>query len=312
MPDIITRPEWSPTEHSSSEISQPQTEIYIHYPGAAGDIGNIDQEATALRLNSIYASHTGGLNPEYNDIAYNWAVDQGGRIFELRGTRQSGANGGSVSNRRGQSILCVVGNTEPIYPALIRSVRDLVDYIREWQPTAERILGHQESVDLDPGDTECPGLRLMDLIKEGAFESSVPIPPGEGPGDPGPPDPGPIETVLTVDGRFGQATVRVLQRRLGVTVDGRAGNNTWRALQAFLGTPVDGVVSNQSYRAEELGNGISQGWEFTGRGSSGSTMVRALQGYLGLSADGIWFEGTTRALQTRLNNDDGAFSGSAA
>lgn len=116
----------------------------------------------------------------------------------------------------------------------------------------------------------------------------------------------PVPAGLAVDGRLGHATVTALQRDLnargaGIAVDGRAGHATWRALQADLGTPADGIVSHQSYQAHELGNGITQGWEFTGRGSTGSTMVRALQKRLDIPADGIWFEGTTAALQKHLN-----------
>lgn len=314
MPDILPRSTWIAVPSGAREVQQLQEEIYIHYPAAGADVGLESLDEIAGRLEGWFFTHTQIRG--WQDIAYNWAVDQVGRIWELRGKRQSGANGGEISNERGLAILCIVGDTEQPTSALVDSVSDLIVYIREWQITAGRILGHQESPDLGPGDTECPGVPLMSLIRQGAFGESyepgevpgVPIPPVEEPDDPDDPTDPPPTIGLTVDGRFGAATVRVLQRRLGVTVDGRAGSGTWRALQSFLGTPVDGVVSNQSYRAEELGNGITQGWEFTGRGSSGSTMVRALQEYVGVGVDGIWFEGTTRAIQRRLNNDSSAFT----
>ena len=108
---------------------------------------------------------------------------------------------------------------------------------------------------------------------------------------------------LTVDGRLGTATVKALQKRLGVAQDGRAGEGTWKALQRLLGTPVDGAVSHQSYRATELGNGVvPRAWRFTGRGSKGSKMVAALQKRVGVTADGVWFEGTTKALQKAINS----------
>lgn len=108
---------------------------------------------------------------------------------------------------------------------------------------------------------------------------------------------------LAVDGRLGTATVKDLQKLLGVKADGRACADTWKALQRLLGTPQDGAVSHQSYRATELGNGIvPRCWRFTGRGSKGSKMVVALQKRLGVTADGVWFEGTTKALQKALND----------
>lgn len=115
---------------------------------------------------------------------------------------------------------------------------------------------------------------------------------------------------LEVDGRFGAATAKAWQMFLNsrveganLVVDGRIGPSTHRAAQQYFGTPVDGVVSNQSYKAEELGNGISgNGWEYTGRGSSGSTLIKALQKWVGVKQDGVLFEGTTSALQEKLND----------
>lgn len=110
------------------------------------------------------------------------------------------------------------------------------------------------------------------------------------------------------DGRFGRKTVRAFQGWLnrehnaGLDVDGKAGRKTWRALQDALDAPYkDGKISRQSYRAEELGNGITQGWEYTGPNSEGSQTVELLQRLVGVDDDGIWFEGTTTALQRWLN-----------
>ena len=88
----------------------------------------------------------------------------------------------------------------------------------------------------------------------------------------------------------------------GLEVDGKAGRATWRALQTALDAPyVDGEISRQSYAAHELGNGITQGWEHTGRGSRGSQTVELLQALTGAGVDGIWYEGTSAALQRWLN-----------
>ena len=112
---------------------------------------------------------------------------------------------------------------------------------------------------------------------------------------------------LTVDGRFGTSTAKALQQWLNakhgasLKVDGKAGRSTWSALQKALRTPVDGMVSHQSYKASELGNGITQGWQYSGRGAKGSTMVKALQKLIGAKVDGIWGEGTTKHLQQYLN-----------
>lgn len=114
-----------------------------------------------------------------------------------------------------------------------------------------------------------------------------------------------VDTSSDVDGRFGTNTVKAFQKFLNkngakLKVDGKAGHEFWKALQRYLKTPVDGEVSNQSYKPEELGNGITQGWDFDGRGAKGSTMVKALQKWVGVKADGVWGENTTEAVQRKL------------
>ena len=150
--------------------------------------------------------------------------------------------------------------------------------------------------------TECPGnydLGALDKLAR-----------GQKPSAPAKPKPAPAKTSdgkLKEDGRFGTTTVKALQTFLKKSgydpgkIDGKAGVSTWKALQRYLKTPVDGEVSNQSYKPEELGNGITQGWDYDGRGAKGSSMVEALQKWVGVKADGVWYEGTTKALQRKLN-----------
>lgn len=114
-----------------------------------------------------------------------------------------------------------------------------------------------------------------------------------------------VDVSSDVDGKFGTKTVKAFQRFLNangakLVVDGKAGAEFWKALQKYLKTPVDGKVSNQSHKAESLGNGITQGWEYTGPNSRGSSMVRALQAWAGAKVDGTWGENTTEAVQRKL------------
>src|SRR5699024_427824 len=114
---------------------------------------------------------------------------------------------------------------------------------------------------------------------------------------------------LVVDGRWGRETSKALQRFLKGKghavgkIDGRMGPKSWRALQEYLRAPYkDGKISRQSYRHTELGNGISpNGWEYTGRKSRGSQAIELLQKWAGASVDGVLYEGTTKAVQRKLN-----------
>ena len=277
------------------------TTIYIHYPGSGGTIGKASVASTKSRLEGYRKQHRNGNG--WADIAYNVAVDQSGNVWELRGIdRQSGANGGTASNRSGQAILVLVGNNEAPTAECVAGIKDAVRRIRAVHPKAKTIRGHQQSPD---ASTACPGAHLMKLVRSGGLEpgASVPSVPAGGASAPRPSKPAVQNGKLVEDGRLGTATVKVLQKRLGVTQDGRAGEDTWRALQKLLGTVVDGAVSHQSYKAAELGNGVvPRAWRFTGRGSKGSKMVVALQKKVGVKADGIWYQSTTKALQKAINS----------
>ena len=282
------------------------TAIYIHYPGQAASIGTASVASTRNRLAGYRRQHK-NVNG-WADIAYNLAVDQSGNVWELRGIdRQSGANGGTTSNRHGQAILVLVGNNETPTAKCIAGIQDAVRRVRAAHPQARTIRGHQQSPD---ASTACPGASLMRLVRSGGLEpgtASAPAVPAGGAAVPAPKPaskPAVEDRKLVVDGRWGEATTRALQKRLGVAQDGRAGAETWKALQRLLGAPyVDGIISRQSYKATELGNGIvPKWWKYTGRGSKGSQTIVLLQKRVGVRADGVAYEGTTRALQLALND----------
>ena len=159
--------------------------------------------------------------------------------------------------------------------------------------------------------TQCPGnwdLGRLDRLARG-------VKPGVSGGGATAPAPKPAAKPavkggkLVVDGRWGAATSRALQRFLKSKghnpgkIDGRMGPKSWRALQEYLRAPYkDGKISRQSYRHTELGNGISpNGWEYTGRRSRGSQTIELLQKWAGASVDGIVGSGTARAVQRKLN-----------
>lgn len=206
-------------------------------------------------------------------------------------------------NRTHGVPLTATGLRWPTTNAAYASAPQRMSYSR-WN-SYKGVLGHThvpENDHWDPGNF--PITRLLALAKGGAVVSG----PAGGANVPKPsakPAPRPTAGKLAVDGRWGTATSKELQGRLGVTRDGRAGVGTWKGLQRKLGHPVvDGLIENQSYRHSELGNGIApRGWEFTGRGSKGSPTIRRLQSKLGVPADGIVGAGTVKALQRKLNAD---------
>lgn len=81
-----------------------------------------------------------------------------------------------------------------------------------------------------------------------------------------------------------------------VSVDGYWGAATTRALQRINGTPVDGVISSQEISNRKYMPAASSGWEWTNR-PVGSKLIAKMQRSFGTPADGIMGPGTIRAMQ---------------
>ncbi len=133
---------------------------------------------------------------------------------------------------------------------------------------------------------------------------------------------------LSDDGIAGPLTFAALnsgQTQSGgsLDVDGEWGKATTRALQRALGTTIDGIVSHQRPRYRDDGTLMACNYgsfEWTPTGSStciaalqrkvgaksdgvaGPATVRALQSFLGVKTDGECGPATVRALQTALNS----------
>ena len=260
-----------------------------------------NQNARNSKVKSITIHHWGSRGQKFDNVV-NWlcqkragtsahyVVEAGKVACIVDPDRRAWHAGNSRGNHESIGIECRPEATEGDYATVAALVADLravygnipLKRHKDWTSTA------------------CPGVwdiqkldRLARGVKPGVSGGGATVPA---------PKPAVSGGKLAVDGRLGTATVKALQKRLGVAQDGRAGEDTWKALQKLLGTVVDGAVSHQSYRATELGNGVvPRAWRFTGRGSKGSKMVVALQKKVGVKADGIWYQSTTSALQRAIN-----------
>ena len=92
--------------------------------------------------------------------------------------------------------------------------------------------------------------------------------------------------------------------KANLKVDGSWGNATTRALQKALGTVVDGVISGQSRKGQAVNLYGSVTY-----GTSGSDVIRALQRKIGATVDGSLGPATVRKLQAYLGTSrDGVIS----
>ena len=87
-----------------------------------------------------------------------------------------------------------------------------------------------------------------------------------------------------------------------INVDGSWGQATTKALQKILGTKQDGIVSNQpTINRKYLYSASSTSWQFKKTGySAGSNMIRALQKLIGAKVDGWFGKNSVIALQRFL------------
>lgn len=140
----------------------------LHWPGmssridAAGDIG-ARRVASALRGWQNYHMDDRG----WSDIAYQFAIDQAGRAWTLRGHNiRSAANGDQDVNSRYGAILLVLGPGEEPSAAMKATVRGVIADFRKWFPAGTAIRPHSA---VRPAGTDCPGDRARAAISRGDF-----------------------------------------------------------------------------------------------------------------------------------------------
>lgn len=153
--------------------------VALHWPGTTQVIGD-SYEGSVRRLEGYRVYHTTPINEGgrgYTDIAYQVAVDQGGRVWDLRGfEHRSAANGNTTVNMHYGAILVMVGPGEQLTQACKNALRDV--YHDRWlirYPKATVIVEHG---DIRPEPTDCPGLAVSRFIDSGYMKT-----------DPNPPQP---------------------------------------------------------------------------------------------------------------------------
>lgn len=144
--------------------------VALHWPGTTGPIGDPGIKGIAARLEGYRRFHTAEppVGNGWSDIAYNLAVDQAGRVWDLRGVAyMSAANGAQAVNRQYIAILVLVGPGEAPTKECIDGVRYAREMALKRFPGATLVKGHK---DIRPEPTDCPGKLIEGLIRIGYFE----------------------------------------------------------------------------------------------------------------------------------------------
>jgi hypothetical protein len=154
----------------------------IHYPGTTQDvIGDPGQAAIAGRLRGYRDYHVNTRG--WSDIGYNFAIDQGGRVWRCRSDNWGGSRIGAHcasdanpdANTEWMGVLLVIGDAETPNAKMIQAFRDwrVGRFLARW-PRRTAIRGHRQV----PGaQTSCPGNRTVALINDGVFAKAATPPP---------------------------------------------------------------------------------------------------------------------------------------
>ena len=153
---IAPRSEWTGTKPKRTTLSWDAVKyVVIHWPGTPGK-----KISTNIRelLRGWYTYHA--KDRGWTDIAYNYAVDQTGKIWTLRGDYRDGATSGWGG--RSVSILAVLANSETPSEDMLKSLKALAETLRGRAAKGAKIVGHKSLV-----STSCPGAKISTWISKG-------------------------------------------------------------------------------------------------------------------------------------------------
>lgn len=243
----VTDTQWSNAFSPGRPAGDPNV-IVIHYWGVTGQ----------KHQNVVnYLCRPGG------DTSAHYVVSAG-RVTQLVHDYDRAWHAGSGGNPRGIGIECrpemSAGDFETV-AKLIAAIRD------EWGPLP--LSKHNDYM-----STSCPGPWASQLARLSARADEIRS--GKKPATTTPAPAPATGGVVTVDGIWGPATTR--------------------ALQKINGTPVDGVVSSQDAYWKSKNPGLGSGWEWVSN-ATGSQLIMKLQKAFGVPQDGLIGPATIKGLQ---------------
>ncbi|MGH9252820.1 MAG: peptidoglycan recognition protein family protein [Acidimicrobiales bacterium] len=163
MTTYLARSAWTSTTASGATLTGVLLRgVAVHWPGTSQDrIGDPGQAAIAERLRHYRDYHMGTKG--WQDIGYNLAIDQAGRVWILRSTKLAGNMVGAHcasksnpdANREYVGVLLLLGDQEPLSDAMIEAFRDWYHtwFLPGW-PNRRDVRGHGQ---VAGAQTECPG-----------------------------------------------------------------------------------------------------------------------------------------------------------
>ncbi|WP_157988015.1 peptidoglycan recognition protein family protein [Jiangella endophytica] len=165
MTTYLPRSAWTSTARGGAQLTGNQlVGLACHWPGSTTDAYGVETaDRVAGRLRGWRAYHVEDRG--WSDIGYNFAIDQAGRVWDLRGSARVGAHSASPSNPDANhefvGVLCIVGDRERPTSAMSAAFWDFRRdvFLRRW-PGRTDVRGHRE---VSGAQTACPGDPVIEL-----------------------------------------------------------------------------------------------------------------------------------------------------
>jgi LysM repeat protein len=192
--------------------------LTVHYTGTKTVKRTADQIPAYIKATERY--HL-GRDPKMSAIAYNFVIDQFGRIWEARGWVRNAADGNQVVNANSVSVCVLVGVEDKVSETVVAALQSLyaIASARAGRKLSVRCHG-------DVRATACPGADLRALVRSGRIQQGAtvppvappapaPKPPAPAPKPPAPKPPAPAPAVRWYTVKRGDSYWRIATQRLG-------------------------------------------------------------------------------------------------
>lgn len=253
------------------------TEIIVHHAEWS--------TCTVEQIHNLHKNTNG-----WAGIGYHFFIRKDGKIYRGRPIDKVGAYcSGHNSNTIG---ICFEGalNKETPTDAQYNSCKQLISDLKKKYPTIKSVVRHKDRM-----STDCPG-KNFELSKATSGTSS---------------SSSSSNGASSNSGSSSSSSSGSSSSSSKLSVDGKWGPATTKQLQKVLGTTQDGIVSAQhsAYKASNPGClSTTFQWQSSPK-KGGSLVIQALQKKLGITADGYIGPSTIKALQKRMGTvQDGILS----
>ena len=172
--EVVGREGWGAAEAEPGMVVHTVERLTIHHTGVV--LEDNRQAPTRLRAHQVFHQTDRG----WPDLAYHFAIDREGNVYEGRATDFRGDTATSY-DPTGHLLAVLEGNFDVETPAdrQVQSVAELLAWARgRYSVGLDTIKSHR---DYTPGETACPGANLYALLDSGAIAEMVESVLSEGP-----------------------------------------------------------------------------------------------------------------------------------